>query len=96
MNVGRASTSSAVVLRVNGREVLTLGDCHRITQRRDPNSPFMLLYVLDLQFALPAQTLSLYYLCIANLTGYWALRTLPISCVPLACRYYVCHNCFPQ
>ena len=41
MNVGHTSTSSAVVLRVNGREVLTLGDCCRVTQRRDPNSPFM-------------------------------------------------------
>jgi len=36
------------------------------------------------------QTLSLHYLRIANLTGYWVLRTLPNFC------YYVYHNRFPQ
>jgi hypothetical protein len=33
-------------------------------------------------FGYPAQTLSLLYLRIANLTGYWAPRTLPNYCVP--------------
>jgi hypothetical protein len=41
------------------------------------------LYVLAPQsFGYPAQTLSLLYLRIANLTGYWAPRILPDYCVP--------------
>ena len=48
-HIGHGPISLAVVLRVNGREVLTLRNCCHITQRCDSNTPFILLCVLDLQ-----------------------------------------------